>query len=115
VSADIETGGCVRLIVPDGRRLAEWYIHEPERLVAHRSTPPFVSPIASLNACFRQRYEHRFIYDAGLLTAVLAALGYERAAQVSFGHGSIADMRTMDDAKYEEESLFVEAFKPSAR
>lgn len=107
----LKQGGCIRLVVPDGAAIIEWYSHDPAKLLRNRPGE-WDSPMGAVNSYFRQRYEHRLIYDLELLTALLAKLGYERAGRVSFRIGSVAEMSAMDDVKYEQESLYVEAFAP---
>ncbi len=107
----LKPGGCIRLVVPNGATILEWYRSDPAKLLLKRPGD-FDSPMDAVNSYFRQRYEHRLIYDAQYLTALLAKLGYERAGEASFRNGALPEMSAMDDEKYAEESLYVEAFAP---
>ena len=65
-----------------------------------------------INSYFRQRYEHQFIYDWELLEYQLARAGFDQIVKVSFGEGEASRPVLLDDARYEWESLYVEAIRP---
>jgi predicted SAM-dependent methyltransferase len=107
----LRPGGCLRLIVPDGQILVDWYLNTPERLSRERPSR-YNSAMESLNSYFRQRYEHKLIYDATLMTSLLLDLGFQSPRQESFKSGAISEMYLLDDERYRDESLYLEALKP---
>jgi len=67
-----------------------------------------------VNSYFRQRYEHQFVYDWAIMEKMLLRAGFNRILRVSFGHGVFCQSITLDDPKYEWESLYVEAQSQSS-
>jgi predicted SAM-dependent methyltransferase len=110
----LKPSGTLRLIVPDGGILVEWCLHRPDELVARRPGS-FASAMESLNSYFRQRYEHKMIYDEKLLKLVLEYVRFDDVVRTRFRIGAVEELSTMDDEKYREESLYVEAMKPGHR
>jgi predicted SAM-dependent methyltransferase len=108
----LRPGGTLRLVVPDGRILVEWYLHSPDEIIARR-IGIYATPMESLNSYFRQRYEHKMMYDKKLLELVLRDVKYERVAHAAFGIGMVPELFTLDDDKYKDESLYMEATKPN--
>lgn len=107
----LQPGGCLRLVVPDGERIIRTYLENPAELVARRGTGSHFA-IDAVNSYFRQRYEHQYIYDWKLLENQLTSAGFTEVKRVGFRQGLQSQPIMLDDAKYEWESLYVEAVKP---
>lgn len=104
----LQPGGSFRVIVPDAERIIRLYIDSPAELLAKRGTGD-ETPIEIVNAYFRQRYEHQFLYDWVAIDKMLRQAGFVQTARASFGHGEFCPQLILDDGKYEWESLYVEA------
>jgi predicted SAM-dependent methyltransferase len=104
----MESGGRLRLIVPDGGKILENYVNNPSALIDHRQTR-YQLPMEAVNSWFRQRYEHQCIYDFEYLAHQLSLAGFSRVRQCAYGEGS--ELLLLDDQRYEWESLYVEAEK----
>ena len=107
----LQPGGCIRIIVPDGKRILETYVGNPTELLAHRDHETRCA-MEVVNSYFRQRYEHQCIYDRQLLEYQLVRAGFDQIDKVSFGEGAASRSVLLDDPRYEWESLYVEAIKP---
>jgi hypothetical protein len=64
-----------------------------------------------VNSFFRQRYEHQFLYDWPTMKKMLLAAGFDEVSRARFGVSVYLQPIALDDAKYELESLYVEALK----
>jgi len=64
-----------------------------------------------VNLFFRQRYEHQFLYDWPTMQKMLLRAGFDAAFRSAFGQNGYCPPAVLDDAKYEWESLYVEAVK----
>ena len=62
-----------------------------------------------VNSYFRQRYEHQFLYDWVTLERMLRRTGFSVVSRSRYGQGERGLL--LDDAKYEWESLYVEAIR----
>jgi predicted SAM-dependent methyltransferase len=100
-------GGFLRVIVPDASRIMRAYVDDPQSLISHRASSTCL-PIEAVNLYAYQRYEHQCLYDWYLMERTLAAAGFSEIAQRSF-RNSANPVLAIDDAKYEWESLYVEA------
>lgn len=101
-------GGALRIVLPDAETIVRGYLDDPKALVAWRGETG--TAMQTVNSVFRQRYEHQFLYDWPTIEAMLRRAGFARVRRTAFGAGEAADL-VLDDAKYEWESLYVEAFK----
>ena len=99
-------GGRARIVVPDGELVVRRYIEEPDSLVEWRGGVE--TAMEAVNALYRQRYEHQFIYDWPTIVLMLQRAGFDVVTRSEFGHGELPDL-ILDDPKYEWESLYVEA------
>jgi len=106
----LSAGGCFRIIVPDGERIVRLYLESPEALVDWRGMGG-ETPMKVVNTYFRQRYEHQFLYDWPTLKAMLERAGFGAVSRTRYGEGLHERALVLDDAKYEWESLYVEAVK----
>jgi len=104
----LDTDGCFRIIVPDGQRIVRLYFDSPEELVAWRGVDG-ATPMEVVNSYFRQRYEHQFLYDWVTLERMLRRTGFSVVSRSRYGQGERGLL--LDDAKYEWESLYVEAIR----
>jgi len=109
----LQPGGCIRIIVPDGRKIMHEYFNNPSGLLQHRNVDTNCA-MEAVNSYFRQRYEHKIAYDEELLGHQLSKAGFERIASTSFGKGGASSAVIIDNEKYAWESLYMEASKPSA-
>jgi predicted SAM-dependent methyltransferase len=106
----LHAGGCFRLVVPDGELVLRRYFEAPEALVNRRGTG-VETPMEVVNLCFRQRYEHQFIYDWLTMENMLLRAGFAAVCRSAFGQTSQCPALVLDDQKYEWESLYVDAAK----
>ena len=67
-----------------------------------------------VNSYFRQTYEHHFLYDWQTLEQMLREAGFEDVRLCDFRVGFGPEALRIDDKKYEDESLYVEAQKTAA-
>jgi predicted SAM-dependent methyltransferase len=111
----LRKGGCLRIAVPDAQLVLRRYFDAPADLVARRGNAGNEEPMEIVNMYFRQRYEHQFLYDWTTLETTLSRAGFGQILRVSFGEGRLCPRLTLDDQKYEWESLYAEAskFNPS--
>ena len=106
----LRPGGSIRIVVPDAELLMKRYASAPHELVAWRSAG-HETAMEVVNACFRQRYEHQFLYDWLTMEKMLLRAGFDRVARASFGSAVLSPKLVLDTPKYEWESLYVEASK----
>ena len=102
-------GGCFRVVLPDAELVMKRYFEAPNALVAWRGHGG--TAMEAVNSCFRQRYEHQFLYDWPTLEQMLRRAGFDEVVRVAFGRTRRPEL-ALDDPKYEWESLYVEAIKP---
>ena len=105
-------GGCIRLIMPNGEKVIRTYLEQPAELLRIR---PVESGCAmeAVNSWFHQRYEHQCLYDGDLLWFQLQQAGFDLIERSSYRHGDSSRDLLLDDQKYEWESLYMEAVKPT--
>jgi predicted SAM-dependent methyltransferase len=106
----LEPGGRFRIVVPDAELVVRHYIDAPKELVAWRGEGD-ETPMEIVNSFFRQRYEHQFLYDWLTMEKVLLAAGFSKVSRSKWGENVHGFPIVLDDAKYEWESLYVEAVK----
>jgi predicted SAM-dependent methyltransferase len=105
----LRPGAAFRVVVPDAETIMRWYFEAPHSLPARRGTE---LAIDSINSYFRQRYEHQFLYDWKCLCAMLERAGFlGSVTRRRFRFGACAELASLDDIKYEPESLYAEAIK----
>ncbi|MBA3831445.1 MAG: methyltransferase domain-containing protein [Chthoniobacterales bacterium] len=100
-------GGTLRVIVPDACKLFQSYFSDPDALSERRETSTSL-PMEVVNLYAYQRYEHQCLYDWPLMQHTFADAGFTDITLCSFRAGAHAAL-TIDDPKYEWESLYVEA------
>jgi hypothetical protein len=66
----------------------------------------------AVNSYFRQRYEHHFLYDWLTLKSMLERAGFATVVRAKYKAGQLSAI-VLDDPKYEWESLYVEAMRPT--
>lgn len=108
----LQPGGGMRIIVPDGEKIMRTYFEAPADLVSRRQSESGCA-MEAVNSYFRQRYEHQCLYDRALLSHQLKRAGFEKITPMSYKAGMSEDL-LLDDAKYEWESVYVEAIKAGA-
>jgi hypothetical protein len=101
------------VIVPDAAFVMRSYFDSPNELVHRRGTSDD-TPMQMVNSYFRQRYEHQFLYDWQTLEKMLSEAGFEDVRLCDFRVGFGPELLRIDDKKYEDESLYVEAQKTPA-
>jgi predicted SAM-dependent methyltransferase len=104
----LRPAGVFRVIVPDAELVMKRYFEAPDELVAERGEGEG-TPMEAVNAYFRQRYEHQFMYDWPTLAQTLRRAGFSRVALSCFRDPNACPALRIDDAKYARESLYVEA------
>lgn len=115
VARVLRPGGVFRIVVPDGAFVMRSYFEDPEELVRYRGAgEPGETAMQMVNSFFRQRYEHQFMYDWPTLRALLERAGFGEVAHCGFGKSAAGLGLQIDDAKYQRESLYVEARKTAA-
>ena len=108
----LRRGGVFRVIVPDAEYVIRMYLEKPRDLVAYRgSGDPGETAMETVNSFFRQRYEHQFLYDWTTMEKMLLNAGFDKVSRARFGVPVHLHPIALDDAKYELESLYVEALK----
>jgi predicted SAM-dependent methyltransferase len=107
----LRSGGCFRVVVPDGELVLRRYLEAPQELVERRGKGEG-TPMEIVNLYFRQRYEHQFAYDWLTMEKMLLRAGFCVVNRTAFGKSSQCTQLVLDDEKYEWESLYVEALKP---
>jgi len=106
----LASGGYLRVIMPDARKLMRAYFDDPACLMDHRPAPTG-HPMETINDYFRQRYEHQCLYDFDLARYALETSGFSNVTQASFGEGQCPAEMRLDDSKYAWESLYIDAVK----
>jgi len=106
----LRPGGCLRVVVPDAESVLLRYFDSPNEMVARRGVGG-ETPMEIVNLFFRQRYEHQFLYDWPTMQKMLLRAGFDAAFRSAFGQNGYCPPAVLDDAKYEWESLYVEAVK----
>lgn len=106
----LQSGGCLRIVVPDGEKIMRAYFDNPSELLDRRSVDTSCA-MEAVNSYFRQRYEHQIAYDGELLEQQISLAGFSLVSRVSFGKGKLSGAVIIDNEKYEWESLYVEAVK----
>jgi hypothetical protein len=87
------------------------YLEKPRDLVAYRGGDAGETAMEIVNSFFRQRYEHQFLYDWTTMEKMLLNAGFDKVSRARFGVPVHLHPIALDDAKYELESLYVEALK----
>jgi predicted SAM-dependent methyltransferase len=108
----LRPGGVFRVIVPDAEYVVRMYLEKPHGLIAYRgSGDAGETAMETVNSFFRQRYDHQFLYDWTTMEKMLLNAGFDKVSRARFGVSIYLQAITLDDAKYELESLYVEALK----
>jgi predicted SAM-dependent methyltransferase len=108
----LRPGGVFRVIVPDAEYVVRMYLEKPRDLVAYRgSGDAGETAMETVNSFFRQRYDHQFLYDWATIEKMLLNAGFDKVSRARFGVSVYLEAITLDDGKYESESLYVEALK----
>jgi predicted SAM-dependent methyltransferase len=117
----LETGGVIRIIVPDAEKYLQGYCHGgweeltkirplgPGRSDAHFGSR-YNTKMELVNVVFRQYFERKFAWDYETMEFVLRRFGFSTVYRQSFGQ-SIQDGLAIDMAERASESLYVEAVK----
>ncbi len=105
----LSPGGTLRVIVPNAAKLFQSYIAEPRTLTERRGTTTDL-PMEVVNLYAYQRYEHQCLYDWPLMQRTLVDAGFTCITLCTFRKGAETRL-TIDDPKYEWESLYVEAHR----
>jgi predicted SAM-dependent methyltransferase len=104
----LKPGGVFRVIVPDAELVLKAYFEAPADLIAARGEGQGTA-MEMVNAYFRQRYEHQFMYDWPTLEQTLRQAGFAHVTRSRFREPDGCIPLRIDDPKYERESLYVEA------
>ncbi|HXQ16715.1 MAG TPA: methyltransferase domain-containing protein [Caulobacteraceae bacterium] len=104
----LKPGGVLRVIVPDAEFVLRSYFEAPAALAAERSGGEGTA-MEAVNAYFRQRYEHQFMYDWPTLSLTLRRAGFGGIRRSCFRDSAGCARLRIDDEKYARESLYVEA------
>jgi predicted SAM-dependent methyltransferase len=107
----LRRGGCLRVIVPDAELLLQRYFTAAPELIAWRGGGGDATAMEIVNSYFYQRFEHQFLYDWPTLQRMLTRAGFGCVLRSRFGSSDVSPALVLDDAKYEWESLYVEAVK----
>jgi predicted SAM-dependent methyltransferase len=104
----LKPGGVFRVVVPDAEFVLRSYFEAPEALAVARSAGDGTA-MEAVNAYFRQRYEHQFLYDWPTLALTLRRAGFSGVRRSGFRDPASCAWLRIDDEKYAHESLYVEA------
>jgi predicted SAM-dependent methyltransferase len=108
----LRPGSVFRVVVPDAEYVVRMYLEKPRDLIAYRgSGDAGETAMEIVNTFFRQRYEHQFLYDWTTMEKMLLSAGFDKVSRARFGVPIHLQAIALDDAKYELESLYVEALK----
>jgi predicted SAM-dependent methyltransferase len=108
----LRPGGVFRVVVPDAEYVVRMYLEKPRDLIAYRgSGKAGETAMETVNTFFRQRYDHQFLYDWPTMEKMLLKAGFDKVARARFRGAIYLKAITLDNAKYEFESLYVEAVK----
>jgi predicted SAM-dependent methyltransferase len=107
----LKPGGVFRVIVPDAEFVLRSYFDRPDALASARGGSDGTA-MESVNAYFRQRYEHQFMYDWPTIERTLQRAGYVGVTRSCFRDPVGCERLRIDDGKYARESLYVEATAP---
>jgi len=110
VARILKPDGVFRVVVPDAAFVLRSYFDTPDDLVALRGDGQTgETPMDAVNAYFRQRYEHQFMYDWPTLRRLLLGAGFADTTLCGF-RTTTSDLPLAIDAEtYLRESLYVEA------
>jgi predicted SAM-dependent methyltransferase len=117
----LETGGVIRIIVPDAEKYLQGYCHGGwEELTKIRPLGPGLGDAAFgsryntkmelVNVVFRQYFEHKFAWDYETMEFVLRRFGFSMVYRKTFGQ-SMQDGLAIDMVERASESLYVEGVK----
>jgi predicted SAM-dependent methyltransferase len=112
----LETGGVLRIIVPDAERFVKAYAMnniaawkelnwDPTNLPSDIHTPMHV-----LNHIFHQSGEHMFAYDFSTLAMTLRKAGFKRVEKAAYRTSADPEL-AIDQENHAPYSLYVEAIK----
>lgn len=104
----LKPGGVFRVIVPDAEFVLRSYFETPEAMIAARGAGEGTA-METVNSYFRQRYDHQFMYDWPTLARALARAGFVDVTRSRFRDPNGCSPLRIDDEKYANESLYVEA------
>lgn len=104
----LKPGGWLRVTVPDLKKFATHYLSgdaldNPPRQWAHK---------AEAMADLTQMWGHQSVWDAELMAALLADLGFADIGEAKFREGNDPDL-LQDDPEKQWETLYMEARKPT--
>ena len=106
----LKTGGTLRLVVPDLRKIALLYVNGNDLKCVYDG--PFFYNIdcpAERFQFFAREWEHTILFDEQLLTMLMKAAGFKNIKVVPFNISSIPELCGHD--RYESESICMEATK----
>lgn len=117
----LETGGVIRIIVPDAEKYLQGYCHGGwEELAKIRPLGPgrrdvhfgslYNTKMELVNVVFRQYFEHKFAWDYETMEFVLRLCRFSTVYRKEFGQ-SIQEGLAIDMPERASESLYVEAVK----
>lgn len=106
----LAAAGVLRVIVPDAEFVMRSYFNTPLELVHRRGVNGY-TPMEVVNEYFRQGYEHHFLYDWPTMKKLLHEAGFDDVRRGAFRVGFGPEALRIDEEKYSEESLYVEARK----
>ncbi len=106
----LRVGGAARIVVPDAEKILKTYFEDPAKLIDYKLEGRGTA-MQAVNACFRQRYEHQFLYDWASMQAMLLRAGFSKVTHVVYSQSELCQHIVLDDPKYEWESLYVEVLK----
>ena len=106
----LRPGGIVRVVVPDAERYVRSYAANGDELELLRPDRP--TKLLALQELFF-RHGHRAAYDSETLRFLLLAAGFASARLCDFGE---SDLQPAPDSQHrQQESIYVEATKPTVR
>ena len=115
----LKPGGRARIIMPDAGLYLSRYVGvqqngsdaEPLPYADRDDFHGIYQPIMSVNRIFHE-HGHQFLYDWGMLSALLERHGFVEIEQCEFGQGKDSTL-LIDTEKRAHESFYVEAVKPA--
>jgi len=113
----LKPGGVIRILTPDLEKLAQLYLHDPERLQAlwneHVGVPLQVGTPGEIFNVGMRFAGHTFLYDGETFMKVAADSGFE-ARRVHYQHSEVPELRGVDLRSPENAvSMYFDCYKVS--
>ena len=111
MSSVLQTGGVLRVIVPDADRYLRAYADDDENFVLQIGGPS-ATTLSLVNTMMRENGFHRYAYNYSELAEVLQRAGFASVSPSSLGASQYEELNLdLNNGQRDLESLYVEAVK----